>query len=92
MPAKRYEIKRYANATVHKNSHIYFSKDKHYYSLPYHHIGKRIKVVYSDSTVEMFYQQELLTVHPRNKQKYGYSTINKGTHTFPLPLYQRVEQ
>ena len=77
LPAKRYEIKRYANATVHKNSHIYFSKDKHYYSLPYQHIGKRVKVVYSDSAVEIYHQQELLTVHPRTKQKYGYSTIKE---------------
>lgn len=60
-----------------KNSHIYFSKDKHYYSLPYHHIGKRVKVVYSDSAVEIYHQQELLTVHPRTKQKYGYSTIKE---------------
>ncbi len=77
LPEKRYEIKRYANATVHKNSHIYFSRDKHYYSLPYQHIGKRVKVIYSDSTLEVYYQQELITAHPRKKQKYGYSTIKE---------------
>jgi len=77
LPEKRYEIRRYANATVHKNSHIYFSRDKHYYSLPYQHIGKRVKVIYSDSTLEVYYQQELITAHPRKKQKYGYSTIKE---------------
>ena len=34
LPVKRYELKQYANGTVHKNSHIYFNKDKHYYSVP----------------------------------------------------------
>ena len=77
LPSKRYEIKRSANATVHKNSHIYFGKDKHYYSVPYQHIGKRVKVIYSDSTVEVYHQQELLTVHTRAKQKYGYTSIKE---------------
>ena len=77
LPEKRYEIKRYANATVHKNSHIYFGKDKHYYSVPYQHIGKRVKVVYSDNIVEVYHQEELLTVHTRTKQKYGYTSIKE---------------
>jgi transposase len=29
LPLKKYEIKSYAKGTIHKNSHIYFSKDKH---------------------------------------------------------------
>ncbi|WP_027127034.1 IS21 family transposase [Gelidibacter mesophilus] len=77
LPSKCYEIKRSANATVHKNSHIYFGKDKHYYSVPYQHIGKRVKVIYSDSTVEVYHQQELLTVHSITKQKYGYTSIKE---------------
>ncbi|SFC39040.1 hypothetical protein SAMN04487891_11084 [Flagellimonas taeanensis] len=40
LPVKRYEIRSYAKCTVHKNSHIYLGKDKHYYSVPYRHIGK----------------------------------------------------
>jgi hypothetical protein len=36
-----------------------------------------VKVVYSDSAVEICHQQELLIAHPRTKQKYGYSTINE---------------
>jgi len=47
LPVKRYEIKSYAKATVHKNSHIYLGKDKHYYSVPYQHIGKHVKVIFS---------------------------------------------
>lgn len=77
LPEKRYQIKRQAKATVHKNSHIYFSKDKHYYSVPYQHIGKRVKVVYSDSLVEVYHLHELLAVHNRKRQKYGYSTTTE---------------
>lgn len=77
LPSKRYEIKRSANATVHKNSHIYFGKDKHYYSVPYQNIGKQVKVIYSDNVVELYHQQEVLAVHTRSKQKYGYTSLKE---------------
>ena len=77
LPLKRYEIKSYAKGTIHKNSHIYFSKDKHYYSVPYQHIGKRIKIIYSDSLVEIFYKLERLAAHPRERKKYAYTTIKE---------------
>lgn len=60
LPLKKYELKSYAKGTVHKNCHIYFSKDKHYYSVPYHNIGKRIKIIYSDSLVEIFHKLKRL--------------------------------
>ncbi|GAA4291183.1 hypothetical protein GCM10023163_06050 [Aestuariibaculum suncheonense] len=77
LPEKRYEIKRQSRATAHKNSHIYFSKDKHYYSVPYEHIGKRVKVIYSESVIEIYHKNELLTFHARERQKYGYTTTKE---------------
>jgi len=77
LPSKRYKIKRSANATVHKNSHIYFGTDKHYYSVPYQNIGKQVKVIYSDNVVELYHQQEVLAVHTRSKQKYGYTSVKE---------------
>lgn len=77
LPVKRYEIKSYAQATVHKNSHIYLSKDKHYYSVPYQHIGKHVKVIFSNSLVEVFHKQERLTAHARQRKKYAYTTVKE---------------
>lgn len=75
LPVKRYEVKRYAQATVHKNSHIYFGKDKHYYSVPYRHIGKQVKLVYTDNIVEIYHKHERFAVHTRDRKKYGYTTL-----------------
>ena len=75
LPEKRYEIKRYAQATVHKNSHIYLGRDKHYYSVHYRHIGKQVKLVYTDSMVEVYHKHERLAVHRRNRKRYGYTTL-----------------
>lgn len=75
LPAKRYEIKRYAQATVHKNSHIYLGRDKHYYSVPYRHIGKQVKLVYTDNIVEVYHKHERLAMHKRDRKRYGYTTV-----------------
>ena len=75
LPEKRYEIKRYAQATVHKNCHIYLGRDKHYYSVHYRHIGKQVKLVYTDSMVEVCHKHERLAVHQRNRKRYGYTTL-----------------
>jgi transposase len=75
LPLKRYEIKSYAKGTVHKNSHIYLGKDKHYYSVPYKHIGKQVKIIYSDSFIEVYHKYERLAAHTRQRQKYGYTTV-----------------
>ena len=77
LPIKKYELKQYAKGTVHKNSHIYLNKDKHYYSVPYKHIGNKIKIVYSDSLIEIYHKQVRIALHSRNKKKYGYTTTKE---------------
>jgi len=74
LPIKRFELKQQANATVHKNSHIYLSKDKHYYSVPYKYIGKKIRIIYSQTAVEIYQSGKRIAIHPRNKKRYGYTT------------------
>ncbi len=74
LPLKRYELKSYANGTVHKNSHIYLNKDKHYYSVPFNHVGKKVRIIYSETSVEIYHKHQRIAVHPRNKKKYGYTT------------------
>lgn len=75
LPNRKYELKSYASGTVHKNSHIYLSKDKHYYSVPFEHIGKRIKIIYSESTVCIYYKHSCIATHERMIAKYGYTTL-----------------
>jgi transposase len=77
LPIKRYELKQYAKGTVHKNSHIYLNKDKHYYSVPYKNIGSKVKIIYSDSLIEIYHKHTCIALHPRNKKKYGYTTTKE---------------
>lgn len=74
LPPFRYELKKQLFATVMKNGHVSLSADKHYYSVPYRFIGKKVKIMYSRSTVEIFYNYERIAIHKRTKSAYNYTT------------------
>jgi transposase len=74
LPAKKYEIKEYKRLTVNKNCHIYLSTDKHYYSVPYQFIGKKVSVIYTKSHVEVYLNYSRIAFHPRDYRLYKYST------------------
>lgn len=74
LPQKRFEIRRSVVVTVMKNGHVCLSADKHYYSVPYGHIGKKVKVLFSKSTVEIFFKYELIACHTRIRSPHNYTT------------------
>jgi hypothetical protein len=85
LPQQRYQIKQQSFATVMQNGHVFLGRDKHYYSVPYQYIRKKVKLLYTSSQVEIFYKYERIAVHKRIKSAYHYSTIKQhlaSTHKF----------
>ena len=85
LPILHYEFKKQLHATVMKNGHVCLSVDKHYYSVPYRFIGKKVKLLYSNSVVEAYYHYERIALHKRVKSPYNYSTDKEhlaSTHRF----------
>jgi transposase len=85
LPADRFEIKQYREVTVMKNCHVHLHDDRHYYSVPYRYIGKKVKLVYSASQVAVFYNRERIACHSRERKAYGYTTHKQhlpSTHQF----------
>lgn len=77
LPTYRYECKQQLIVTVMKNGHAALSVDKHYYSVPYRFIGKKVKLLYTSTQVEIFYKYERIAVHSRQYRKYHYTTVNE---------------
>lgn len=69
-----YEIKRQVLLTVMKNGHVRLGEDAHFYSVPYKYIGKRIKLLYTSSLVEIYSQYEKIAEHPRSHKRFRYTT------------------
>lgn len=74
LPPLKYELKKQFFATVARNGHVGLSPDKHYYSVPYRFIGKKVKLLYSRHTVEIYYNYERVALHRRAKSPYQYTT------------------
>jgi transposase len=70
LPHDRFEIRESVRATVMKNSHVLLGKDKHYYSVPFRHIGKRVKLVYGIRTVSVYTGGLRIAFHKRDLRPY----------------------
>jgi transposase len=77
LPEKRYELKHRYIATVMKNNYVCLAEDKHYYSVPYRFIGKKVTLLYGASEVEVYHRYERIAVHKRNRHLFGHTTENE---------------
>jgi transposase len=85
LPVERYEIKELAFATVMQNGHVFLSRDKHYYSVPYQYIRKKVKIMYTNAKVEIYHKYNRIALHPRSKSTFNYTTVKEhlaSTHQF----------
>ncbi len=69
----RFELKQRHTATVQKNGYIRL--ERHYYSVPYSYIGKKVNVLYNSTVVEIYLKYEKIAVHKRNYKPYGYTYL-----------------
>jgi transposase len=74
LPQYRYQAKRKRVVTVMKNNHVCLAEDKHYYSVPYRYIGKKVTILYTQNLVEIYYRYDCIATHTRNFKLYGYTT------------------
>jgi transposase len=74
LPERRFELKSSSVATVMKNGHVCLGADKHYYSVPFGYISKKVRVLYSKSVVDIFYRYELIATHARLRSAHNYTT------------------
>ncbi len=85
LPVDKYEIKDISIATVMMNSHVLLGKDKHYYSVPCQYLKKKVKLVFTSKTVEIYYKYNRIALHKRDCRQYLYSTHKEHlatTHQF----------
>ena len=72
LPAQRHEFVRVSTAKVAKDAHIQF--ERHFYSVPYRHVGQRIEVRATSEVVQLYDRTTWLATHRRRQSDYGRST------------------
>jgi len=82
LPLDFYEPKKASKATIQSNYHVLLSEDKHYYSVPYIYYTKmnqegrktKAELLYTEESVEIYYKNDRIAVHRRDKIRNGYTT------------------
>lgn len=77
LPAEKFELKSYCKLKVAKNNHIYLGADKHYYSVPFAHIGAKANVIYTSTMVRIYVGGKQVAAHQRNYKPGTYSTTKE---------------
>lgn len=77
LPCDPYLLKYVTEGKVQRNYHVILGEDRHQYSVPYTLIGKRLKIIYTTDTVEVYDGLSRVAVHKRNYQKNGYTTLSE---------------
>jgi len=85
LPRERYAIKECRELTVQFNYHVELREDRHYYSVPWQLKGKRVRVIYDDRNVAIYYDNIRIAQHKRDRIPNGYTTLH--THMPPNHRY-----
>ncbi len=75
LPVEPFIIKFIDTPLVQRNYHVQLKDDKRYYSVPYTYIGKKVKVLYDNRTVEIYYNYERIALHIRSHAVKGWNTL-----------------
>jgi transposase len=79
LPTEPFLMKAFCEATVGVNYHVELREDKHYYSVPYHLRKKdpptRVKIVYDERIVAIYWQNVRVAQHPRDRSPNKYTTL-----------------
>ena len=77
LPVRPYTIRRFINeVTVQINYHVYFTVDKHYYSVPYQHRRKKVRIAYTERDIEIYHNNIRIASHRRARGKNQYTTTH----------------
>ena len=88
LPAEPFTSKKVVTLTVQRNYHVQLSEDHRYYSVPYTHVGKKVKVLYDSRVVEVYLDQQRIALHVRQPHSKAYTTL---VEHMP-PHHQRMQQ
>ncbi len=74
LPSEPVSPKKVLMLTVQRNYHVQPSEDHLYYSVPYQHVGKKVKVLYDSRVVEVYLISDRIALHVRKPHCKAYTT------------------
>lgn len=88
LPSEPFAPKKVVILTVQRNYHVQLTENHHYYSVPFQHAGKKVKVLYDNRVVEVYLDHERIAVHLRKTHQSAYTTLAEHMP----PDHQRMKE
>jgi transposase len=88
LSSEPFSLKKVVVLTVQRNYHIQLSEDHLYYSVPYQYVGKKVRVLYDQHAVEVYYDHGRIALHIRKPHGKAYTTV--GEHM--PPNHRRMQE
>lgn len=76
LPSSPFELKYCVDAKVQKNYHVTLGQDWHHYSVPFRYIGRKVKIVYDTTQVEIYDGLTRIALHKRDYRKHVHTTLD----------------
>lgn len=89
LPTTCFEIKHTVGAKVQRDYHVLLGADKHFYSVPFQHIGKEAQMVYDGKSVDIYIDNQCVASHARIRSK---GRSSSDAHRPPNHLHQLARQ
>jgi transposase len=77
LPETSFKLQQSKTVTVQRNYAIQLPDNKHYYTVPYQYVGKKVIVYFDTRTVEVYYQHERIAFHVRSSQELKFNRIHE---------------
>jgi Mu transposase, C-terminal domain len=77
LPTSSFVSKKCVVVTIQRNYHVQLTEDRMYFSVPYSYVGKKVKVLYDNNTVEVYYDHARIALHIRKNHGKAYTTIDE---------------
>ena len=74
LPSEPFAPKRVSLQTVQRNYHVQLCDDDRYYSVPYIHVGSKVRVLFDAKTVEVYLDNSRIAFHERRNFEKRYKT------------------
>jgi transposase len=80
LPDSIYEMKCYSHVTVKNTGEVYLSCDKHFYTVPYEHTGRKATIIYTRSLVKVYVDNKSVTIIERDRTPGGHTQLPEHLH------------
>ena len=67
--------KKCITVTIQRNYHIQLTENHMYFSVPYIYAGKKVRVLYDNNTVEVYFEHARIALHIRKSTNKAYTTL-----------------